>query len=169
MTIIKGKKVYVVSSSVGSYEDRVDTVKIVFESREDAEAYVKKQEEWQAQVKKNAIKDKDIITDDYSDESSSSENSDEYTRLRNEFNNEFLLKKCCGKESFEDLSDEEWDICNDNDTSDNFADWLVNEKGYSREVAEATIVYNECGEWGEYHAYYYIDEVEFIKCDNKRK
>ena len=44
-----------------------------------------------AQVEKNAIKD--IITDDYSDEDSSSEDSDEYTRLRDEFNSEFLLKK----------------------------------------------------------------------------
>ena len=88
---MENKKVYVVSSSVGSYEDRVDTVKIVFESREDAEAYVKKHEEWQAQVKKNAIKDS--ITDDYCDEVSSSENSDEYSRLRDEFNSEFILKK----------------------------------------------------------------------------
>ena len=89
-----------------------------------------------------------------------------YQRLE-EFKSEFLLKKCCGKESYEDLGDEEWDIYNDKDTDENFADWLVNEKGYSREVAEATTVYNECGEWGEYHAYYYIDEVEFIKSDNK--
>ena len=88
---MENKKVYVVSSSVGSYEDRVDTVKIVCESREDAEAYVKKHEEWQAQVEKNAIKDS--ITDDYYDEEgSSSENSDGYSRLRDEFNNEFLLK-----------------------------------------------------------------------------
>ena len=73
---MENKKVYVVSSSVGSYEDRIDTVKIVFESREDAEAYVKKHEEWQAQVEKNAIKDN--ITDDYYDEAFSSEDSDEY-------------------------------------------------------------------------------------------
>ena len=162
---MENKKVYVVSSSVGSYEDRIDTVKIVFESREDAEAYVKKHEEWQAQVEKNAIKDN--IADDYYDEVSSSENSDEYSRLRDEFNSEFLLKKCCGKESYEDLGDEEWDIYNDKDTDENFADWLVNEKGYSREVADATTIYNECGEWGEYHAYYYIDEVDFIKSDIK--
>ena len=163
---MENKKVYVVSSSVGSYEDRVDTVKFVFELREDAEAYVKKHEVWQTQVEKNAIKDS--ITDGYSDEEgSSSEDSDEYTRLRDEFNSEFLLKKCCGKESFDELSDEEWDIYNDKDTDENFVDWLVNEKGYSREVADATTIYNECGEWGEYHAYYYIDEVDFIKCDNK--
>ena len=114
---------------------------------------------------KNAIKDN--ITDDYYYDDSSSENSDEYSRLRDEFNSEFLLKKCCGKESFDEFSDEEWDIYNDKDTGENFADWLVNEKGYSREVADATTIYNECGEWGEYHAYYYIDEVEFIKCDIK--
>ena len=43
----------------------------------------------------------------------------------------------------------------------------VNEKGYSLDVADATTIYNECGECGEYHAYYYIDEVEFIKSDIK--
>ena len=63
LILMENKKVYVVSSSVGSYEDRIDTVKIVFETREDAEAYVKKHEEWQAQVEKNAIKNN--ITDDY--------------------------------------------------------------------------------------------------------
>ena len=44
LILMENKKVYVVSSSVGSYEDRIDTVKIVYESREDAEAYVKKHE-----------------------------------------------------------------------------------------------------------------------------
>lgn len=168
MIFMKNKKVYVVSSSIGSYEDRVDTVQIVFETREDAEAYVKKHEEWQTRVKKIAIKD--IITDDYyefGDEVSSSDNSDEYTCLREEFNSKYLLKKCCGKESFDDLSDDEWDIYNDEDTDENFADWLVDVKGYSREVADATTVYNKCGDWDEYHAYYYIDEVDFIKSDKK--
>ena len=165
---MENKKVYVVSSSVGSYEDRCDTVQIVFETSEDAEAYVKKHEEWQEHVKNIAIKD--IITDDYyesSDEISSSENSYEYSRLREEFKSKYLLKKCFGKESFDDLSDDEWDIYNDENTDDNLADWLVNVKGYSREVADATIVYNECGDWGDYHAYYYIDEVDFIKSEKK--
>ena len=81
--------------------------------------------------------------------------------------NKFLLKKCFGKESYDVLSDEEWDIYNDENTDENFADWLVNVKGYSREVADATTVYNECGDWGDYHAYYYITEVDFIKSDKK--
>ena len=49
------------------------------------------------------------------------------------------------------------------DSDDCFKNYMIEVKGYSPEVADATIVYNDSDDWSEYNTYYYIEEMPYIK------
>ena len=74
------------------------------------------------------------------------------------------MKQLFGDKPEDELSDEEWDLYNEKvDSDDCFKNYMIEVKGYSPEVADATIVYNDSDDWSEYNTYYYIEEMPYIK------
>lgn len=154
-------KCYVVTYSCGQYEDSVSGPVGVFETKELAEKFCEEKENWRKNIDKLAIRDS-YNEYDY-DNDCDSEDCSDYSNLYQECEN-YWWKKMFGDKSEDELTDEEWESYNEKiDEEDCFKNYMIEVKGYSPEVAEATIVYNDSDAWSEYNTCYYIEEVPYIK------
>lgn len=153
--------VFAVMSMVGEYEDRYNTIECIYETEEDAVAFVEEKEKWQERIKELSIKDSDDEGDFYY---SDKEGECEYTNLVNEFNEE-AWKRLFGDRNEDELSEEDYlnydvEICENYE--EKFKKFLIS-KGYSEEVADATIEYYADDYSSDYRKWYYIEEVSFKK------
>lgn len=153
-------KVYAVIYTAGQYEDRCTGIVSVYESKEDAEAFVKSMQDWQQHVEDIAIKDKftpypcEYTTEDC-----------DYTNLYEEFNS-YMWKQQFGDKTEDELTKEDWEKYDNLDNEEFMKKWLVEEKNISEEVAEATIAYNESDEYSDFHKFYYVEEVNYFPKKN---
>ena len=151
------QKCYVVTYSCGQYEDSVSGPVAVFETKELAEKFCEEKENWRKNIDKLAIRDS------YNEYDCETEDCCDYSDLYQECQN-YWMKQLFGDKPEDELTDEEWDLYNEKvDSDDCFKNYMIEVKGYSPEVADATIVYNDNDDWSEYNTYYYIEEMPYIK------
>lgn len=151
------QKCYVVTYSCGQYEDSVSGPVAVFETKELAKKFCEEKENWKKNIDKLAIRDS------YNEYDCETEDCCDYSDLYKECQS-YWMKQLFGDKPEDELTDEEWDLYNEKvDSDDCFKNYMIEVKGYSPEVADATIVYNDSDDWSEYNTYYYIEEMPYIK------
>lgn len=146
--------VYVLMQSTGTYEDRFESPLDVYECLEDAEEFIDEQEQWKQIVEATAIK-----PDEHS-------YADPYALLEQAFREHKWNTLFPGKD-MNDMTLEEEDeyFASFDDDGQDFVEWLVNERGLERDVAECTVIWN-AHHYDEQHplnATYYIIKTNLIK------
>ena len=149
-------KKYVVCYSCGQYEDRSDGPLGVYDTREDAQQFIDGEKEWKKKTKKLAIRDSDYYSSfDNKDEKTT--DKDQYYKLYEEYQ-DWIWKKVAGNKSEEELVDEDYEKYNEFYEEEWFPKFMK-EKGYSDDIIEATIAFNDPSDYSRYNTYYYIKEV----------
>lgn len=146
-------KKFVVSQSHGEYEDRYDTPIGVYDTRESAEKFIEKEKEWKKRTKLIAIKN--TLISEWDD----SKNTYEYDNLEDEYS-EWLWKTIIGNKKENEVSDKEYEKL-DNCLRDEWFPKFMAEKGYSKEVIDATMIYNDPSDYSRYRQWYHIKEVQY--------
>lgn len=155
------KYIYVVSKSVGEYEDKYDYNLIAFDTEEAAQAYIDEQEHKVKHIEDLAIKND--IWDDYG------KCSYEYSKLYSEYERDLFQKlfpRFVGKDEEywdnETLTDEESDIYDEVDDEVELKKYML-EHGYSEEVADATVLYNLTNRYEDNNPYYSYDKIKLVE------
>lgn len=143
-------KKYVVCYSCGQYEDRSEGPLGVYDTREDAQQFIDSEKEWKKKTKKLAIRDSDYGGEDEARE-------DHYYKLYEEYQ-DWIWKKVAGNKSSEELVDEDYEKYYEFFEEEWFPKFMK-EKGYSDDIIEATMAFNDSSDYSRYNTYYYIKEV----------
>ena len=148
--------IYVVMYNCGQYEDRSEGPVAAYTKREDAEKFIEDHKKWQEHIEEIAIKSPryEFYSAYLADENP---DKDLYDNLHQEYT-EWIWKETFGDRESEDIKQEEWIKYDEIDEKEEFKKFLMM-KGYSEEVAEATIIYNDHDEYSEYNTYYNIEEI----------
>ena len=158
---------YCVCYNKGSYEDRISGILCVCETEDFANEIFTKLEEQKNHRQEIAIKDLsgfDFVDVDDIDNYELDPEKDLYSFLYDKFHQQYFEK--IGKTYIDELSDEEYEKFNDYDNNENFKSFLISE-GYSEEVADATIEYNNYDEWSDIYTDYYVQKILFVKKGEK--
>jgi hypothetical protein len=146
-------KKYVVSQSHGEYEDRYETPIGVYDTREAAEKFIEGEIEWKKRTKQIAIKN--IIISEWDE----TKNSYDYDNLEEAYS-KWLWDTVIGDKPEEEVTNEEYEKLDDC-SMDEWLPKFMAEKGYSKEVIEATMIYNDWSDYSRYRQWYYVKEVPY--------
>jgi len=140
---------YGVRYACGTYDTKIEGILCICDTKEQAETIKEKLVSHRNRIIEIAVKDVDM---DYS-----------YTTLHDDFIEGFFVK--LGKDGRSDeLTHEEWDQFDEYQTDENFKKYLVS-KGYSEEVADATIIYNSYDDWSEVQTHYNVVDIPYLGPD----
>ena len=138
---------YLIEGSSGTYDLSTTFSVVVKKTLESAQKFIIEHEEWRNKTEELAIKN-DLDYGKYA-----------YNLLYDEYMDYVYNKICPGKTTFDLLTDEEGIAVSDYESDENnFFKWMTEVKGYSKEVAQATLDYNS-GELSEYNTSYSIYKI----------
>jgi len=144
-------KKYGIRYSCGIYDTRIEGILCVCDTREEASSICDKLEQRRNHIREIALKE-----DEYG--------CNPYLKLHDEFDDVYFSK--IGHD--ENLTEEEWDDFYEYATEENFKKFLI-DKGYTEEVANATMVFNNGDDWSETEMYYTVVEILYMKPDEDFK
>jgi len=156
--------VFAVMYMTGEYEDKHTGIECVYESEEDAVAFVTEKKQWQDRVEEIAIKDKACEEYGFYYHDPNRDGGCEYSDLEQAYNEE-VWKELFGDRKEDELSDEEYskyDVALCENYEEKFRNFLI-KKGYSEEVVDATIAYHGDEYSSDYKKWYHIEEVPYQK------
>ena len=136
-------KCYLILSTAGSYDTYVSIAKTVYESKEDAEKFIKEKKDW-----KENINNKNIMDER------------QYSHIIEEFDEKLINEICSGRDLF---TEEEADLYNEKMNNEKIKKYIQEKYNCTEEEAEATVICNDNDEWDEYNTEYRIQEIPYIK------
>ena len=139
--------VYLIEGSCGEYDMHHTYPVCVKKSLEDAQDFVRRHEMWKNWVEEYTL------SKHYEDPSDM-----RYEQLQDDFHEYVWNTVAPGKESEDDLTTEEFERIEEMEMNEEHFEKFIVERGYSKEVAEATIAFHS-DEFSEYNTTYSIYKI----------
>ena len=153
-------KKFVIEYSCGEYDCHISGPLAIYDTREEAESFIESEKAWKRKVKSLAIRDIESWEKDYIETEDGNCPGDHYYHLETEFR-DWLWKKFMGDKDDSELTEEDYQRYDEISEDEWFPKYMKDVKGYSDDVIEATLEYNDSNDHSRYNTYYHISEVPY--------
>ena len=158
---------YLVEYSCGHYDTYVNGPVCVYHKLDDAVAFLQKHYQWKDDIERLAIKNLYNSFGDYNSEIEDEPNFPNceqypFDKIKEDWR-EYCFKQMFPNKTWNDVTpDEEEQFFELSENDDKFVQWMVSERGLTKEVAHASIIYNNSDEHSEFGTNYSITKINII-------